>query len=115
VYFEGFIAGIDALYPHPVKALVGLEYPRLRVRLKRATDHRSKIFHGQLTDRALTRTDLISLATDIREWCTKLSTKLSDGALAEIGYDGFGRNSFQKSAITDLRKRYRVQLSSVAD
>jgi hypothetical protein len=44
-------------------------------------------------------------------WCTRLGA----GASGEIGYDGFGRNSFQKSAIPDLWKRYRIRLTSVAD
>src|SRR5258706_5473190 len=50
VYFEGFIAGIDALHPRPVEALVGPEYVRLWTRLLEAIDHRNKIFHGQRSE-----------------------------------------------------------------
>jgi hypothetical protein len=111
VYFGGFLHGLDALYPRPIEGLVGPDYPRLMARLDEAIDHRNKIFHGQLTSRSLGRTDLISLADDIRVWCTTLGNSSS----AEVGYDGFGRNSFQKSAIPDLWMRYRVQLGSIAD
>ena len=90
---------------------MGPDYPRLKARLDEAIDHRNKIFHGQLTSRSLSGTDLISLAGDIRVWCTTLGNSSS----AEVGYDGFGRNSFQKSTIPDLWMRYRVQLSSIAD
>lgn len=105
VYFEDFITGFDALYPRSVEALVGPEYVRLKRRVDEAIDHRNKIFHGQLTSRALTRQDLVDLANDIREWCTILAS----GAASEVGYDGFGRNSFRKSALPDLWRRYKVR------
>jgi hypothetical protein len=111
VYFEGFLAGFDALYSRSVQELVGSEYARLKGRVDEAIDHRNKIFHGQLTARSLTRQDLVDLATDIKVWCTTLGA----GAGAEVGHDGFGRNSFQKSAMLDLWKRCRVQFGSVAD
>jgi len=110
VYFEGFLTGFDALYPRPVHALVGAEYAHLRPRLTEANAYRNKIFHGQLTGRELSRQELVDLAKDINAWCTRLSA----GAGGEIGYDGFGRDSFQKSAIPDLWKRYKLQLASVA-
>jgi hypothetical protein len=111
VYFGGFLDGIDALYARPVEDLVGPDYLRLKARLGEAIDHRNKIFHGQLTSRSLTTSELISLSGDIRVWCTTLGNNSS----AEVGYDGFGRNSFQKSAIPELWKRYRVQLGSLPD
>ena len=111
VYFEGFLAGFDALYPRSIQALIGPDYPRLKRRLDEAIDHRNKIFHGQLTARALSRQVLFDLTTDIRTWCTILG----DMANTEVGYDGFGRNSFQKSAIADLWRRFKVQFASVAD
>ncbi len=111
VYFEGFLSGFDALYPRSVQDLVGADYVRLKARVDEAIDYRNKIFHGQLTARFLARQDLVELATDIKTWCMSLST----AAMAEIGYDGFGHNSFQKSAISNLWKRFRVQFSSVAD
>jgi hypothetical protein len=40
---------------------------------------------------------------------------LSEGAVAEVGYDGFARNSFQKSNSADLWTRYKVQVNSLAD
>jgi hypothetical protein len=36
-------------------------------------------------------------------------------AIREFGYDGFGRNSFIKSATPDLWWRFRVQLKNVGD
>jgi len=111
VYFEGLLAGFDALYPRSVRELVGPEHQRLEDRLKEAIDHRNKIFHGQLTKPSLSREDLLAYVADIRAWCCALA----DSALAEIGYDGFARNSFRKSAIPDIWKSFRMQLSSVED
>jgi hypothetical protein len=111
VYFGGFLDGYDALYPRPAAALVGVDYPWLRERVNEAIEHRNKIFHGQLTSRLLSRDDLLSLADDIRSWCSALAA----GASAELGYDGFARNSFRKSAVPDLWLRYRVQFATVAD
>jgi hypothetical protein len=111
VYFDSFLAGFDALYPKSVEELVGRDYARVKARVDDAIDHRNKIFHGQLTRFALTRQDLVDLALDIRLWCTRLS----EGAITEVGYDGFARNSFQKSNSPDLWKRYKVQFDSLAD
>jgi hypothetical protein len=111
VYFEGFERGFDALYCASIKRLLGGEYEHLRNRLDAAIDHRNKIFHGQLTARFLTQQELVGFAYDIRGWCTRLSEE----ATAELGYDGFGRNSFQKSHIPDLWKRCKHQLRTVND
>jgi hypothetical protein len=111
VYFEGFLSGIDALYAKSVQEVVGTPYASMRQRVDEATDHRNKIFHGQLTATGLTRDDLIRLCTDIRCWCEALATAFG----AEIGYDGFERNSFRKSQVPDLLSRCRVQIGSVAD
>ena len=110
VYFEGVLRGFDALYPRSIQDLVGGEYQRLRRRLREANEHRNKIFHGQLTRRGVNREDLLHLVTDIRSWCTVLSTR----AEAEFGYDGFRRNSFQK-AKRSVSKGYKVQLTTIAD
>jgi len=111
IYFSGFLGGLDALSPLPVAALVGQDYSHLKARLDEAIDHRKKLFHGQLTPRLLSREDLISLARDIRTWCTALGNNAS----TEFGYDGFGRNSFQKSTIPDLWQRYLVQLAGIKE
>ena len=66
VYFEGIIAGLDALSPMPVKELVGREYQRLRSRLAEFGKHRNKIFHGQLTADCLSRDYLFRAVKDIR-------------------------------------------------
>jgi len=109
VYFSGFIAGIDALFPVSVEQMVGSEYATLRNRIGEATAHRNKIFHGQLTLLELTREDLSALVFDIRNWCAALAA----GASNEFGYDGFGRNSFQKSSISGLSHRYLCSLHGV--
>jgi hypothetical protein len=111
VYFEGFEKGFSVLYPRSISDLVGGEYQRLRGRIDEAIDYRNKIFHGQLTSNNLTRDDLLAYVDDIRTWCKTLA----ESALAEVGYDGFGRNSFQKSTIPDLAKRFEAQIATVAD
>jgi hypothetical protein len=111
VYLDGFIKGWDALYPSPVSSLVGKEYQRLWSRLDEATRHRNKIFHGQLTNDKLSKPKLLDYVSDVRNWCSRLA----QGAESEVGYDGFGRNSFRKSATPDLGSRLLEALESVAD
>ena len=111
VYFEGFLTGIDGLSGRSIQLLVGADYPRLRQQVKVATGYRNKIFHGQLTAHSLSRADLTSLAGDLKGWCSLVAA----GATTEFGYDGFARNSFQKSAIANMAGRFKVQLNSIAD
>lgn len=111
VYFEGFLRGIDVLSGRSVQTLVGPDYPRLRQQVTVATGHRNKIFHGQLTPHSLGRAELTSLVGDLKQWCVLLAA----GANAEFNYDGFVRNSFQKSSIANISGRFPVQLNSVAD
>jgi hypothetical protein len=40
---------------------------------------------------------------------------LAESALAEIGYDGFAWNSFQKSTIPDLARRLKIQIANLAE
>jgi hypothetical protein len=109
VYFEGFEKGFDALYPQSVQDLVGLEYDQRRPRLTEAIQARNKIFHGQLTSRSLTRDDLLEYVSDVRAWCEALAVN----AFAQFGYDGFARNSFQKSEIAMLWRRFKLQFTGV--
>jgi hypothetical protein len=111
VYFDGVLAGFDALYPRPIADLVGVDYQRLKARLDAASRHRNKIFHGQLTASSLSRSDLLSFVKDIRTWCEQLAR----AAVTDFGYDGFGRNSFKKSTHPDLSRRLKVELKSVDD
>jgi len=111
VYFRGFLRGFDALYSRSIESLVGADYARLKARVDEAIDHRNKIFHGQLTARSLSAMDLTSLLDDTRVWCTTLA----GNSAADLGYDGFGRNSFRKSTVPNLWERYRVQFGGVAD
>ena len=110
VYFEGFVRGFDNLYPRSLRDLLGAEYDHLYGRLTEATDHRNKIFHGQLTTRSLTRGDLLSYVTDVRRWCETLATS----ALDEFRYDGFAHNSFRKSQVPELWNRFRVAWKSIS-
>lgn len=111
MYFEGFLAGFDALYPKPIRDIVGPDHDRLRTRLDYANVYRNKIFHGQLTEDRLKRSDLEELVRDIRLWCCCLA----QGAAGEFGYDGFQRDSFQKSSQPALWERYVVQIQSPAE
>ena len=111
VYFEGVIAGLDALSQIPVKELVGQEYDRLWSRFAEFNKHRNKIFHGQVTAEGLSRAYLLGGVKDITLWCRSLGAS----AAREFGCDGFVRNSFQKSALPDLWKRFRVQITSLKE
>ncbi len=109
VYFEGFIQGFDALYCRSIRELLGEDYERLVTRMGDAIGHRNKIFHGQLTKQGLTREDLLGYVADIRKWCENLSRAMSQ----ETGYDGFSRDSFQKSTNTEIWRSYRVQFNGI--
>lgn len=111
VYFEGFIRGINAIYPRSVELLVGNQYSQMQQHLMEAIEHRNKIFHGQLTPKQLSRSDLEAAISNCRRWCAILA----ESTLAEIGYDGFARNSFQKSSRINLSARYKLQLHTVAE
>jgi hypothetical protein len=108
VYFAGFVQGFDALYPRTVGDLIGLRYQQLLERITQAIDYRNKIFHGQLTTKQLTRNALLAYVRDIREWCSLLAVS----AKLECDYDGFARNSFQKSQLPEVWKRFRVQIAT---
>jgi hypothetical protein len=110
VYFEGFERGFDALYCRSIRDLLGSEYGKLHSRVLEAFP-RDKIFHGQLTSKGLNRDEIFGYVTDIRAWCKALA----DGALAEFQYDGFNRNSLQKSSIPNLSRRFKLQFSDVKD
>jgi len=111
VYFDGLERGFDALSPVSVESLVGRLYGVLHARITEATKYRNKIFHGQLTDKSLTRGDLVDLTSDLRSWCKALA----NGAHAEFGYDGFAGNSFQKSQSLDIPKRLLEQFANIGD
>ena len=111
VYFDGLLAGWDALYPRTVKQLVGPDYKRLRTRINEATGYRNKIFHGQLTGKGLGTTALKGLVTDLLAWCDALGS----GAQSEVGYDGCGRSSFRKAADPGrLVAKFNVRLADIA-
>lgn len=109
VYFAGCLRGFDALYPRTVGDLIGPRYQQLLERIIQAIDYRNKIFHGQLTTKSLKRNDLLAYVQDIREWCSTLAVS----AKLEFDYDGFARNSFQKSSLPEVWKRFRVQIATL--
>jgi len=109
-YFEGFIRGMDALHPQPVSQLVGADYAAVFPIVQQAIDYRNKIFHGQLTPRALNTTDLLSIVESIRDWCRLLG----DSAERYFGYSGF-TSSFRKAPDSAFVSGYRATLSSIRD
>lgn len=111
IYFNDFITGIDALSNVKVEKLIGQCYGQLYARLAEATAYRNKIFHGQLTDKRLSHSDLVGIVNDMKMWCALLA----DSALQEFGYDGFARPSFQKSTIPELWNSYRVCFTCIGD
>lgn len=111
VYFRGVEKGFDALYPWTISNLIGSDYTRLKKRIEEATSRRRKLFHGQLTSKNMTRGDLLHFVQDIRAWCDSLAFNTQ----SEFGYDGFARNSFQKSVVPDLWKRLKIQIATVQE
>ncbi len=110
VYFEGFTKGFNTIYPVGVKDLIGKKYKQLLATVKESISIRNKIFHGQITDKKLTTTNLLDLTNDLSTWCWLLS----NGAKNEIGYDGFGRNSLRRSEM-DLHPKFLIDINSLDD
>jgi stage V sporulation protein K len=108
VYFEGFVRGIDALYSRSVQDLIGEEYPTLFDNLNRAISYRNKIFHGQLPTANLTQDVLLPIVNSNRKWCETLANE----SMNEFGYDGFQRNSFQKSS-KNVLQNYKITISTL--
>ncbi len=111
VYFRGLCIGFDLISPVSIKTMVGNGYDRLICSIDESIAHRNKIFHGQLTTKNLTREDLFAYVDEIQQWCQLLS----EAAEREIGYNGFARNSFQKSSRGDISKTLRVTFNSIQD
>ncbi len=110
VYFEGFERGFNAIYRRSIKDLVGSEYGGLHSRVLEAFP-RDKIFHGQLTHQGLQREEILGYVADIGSWCKALAS----GCASEFHYDGFGRNSFQKSPIPNVSSRFQIQMLGLPD
>lgn len=111
IYFKETENCVNSIFSCTVEEIVGAEYKRLRPRIDEAIECRNKIFHGQLTQRYLTRDDLLGLVFYIRGWCEALAA----GADSRIGYDGFARDSFRKSANGHLSSQFKVQFTGVPD
>jgi len=109
IYFDGFIKGFDDIYPKSLKDLYGDKYDEDLKSLKEAIKIRNKIFHGQLTGRNLSREDLTNQINIIRNWCKNLA----DALKKEIGFDGFMRDSFQKSQAKDKFAGLKVSLKTI--
>jgi hypothetical protein len=110
LYFRDFVSAWDKLYIKSLEEIVCTDFDRLFAAVVKAIEYRNKIFHGQLTTEYLSREDLISCVGQIREWCQVVA----DRAQLEIGYDGFGRNSFRKSNVA-FENRLGVKLTSISD
>ena len=111
VYFDGLNKGFDSICSKSIKVLVGDNHDKLKALIKEAIEHRNKIFHGQLTGKYLSRDELLAYVDGIGEWCKSLS----ESAEREIGYNGFARNSFQKSSRHELSKSFKIIFNSIQD
>lgn len=100
---ERFIGAFYRLSKCSVKELLGDRYQVLKRDIDKAFQYRNKILHGQQTGQSLTRSDLETNISSMRQWCELLAVRAYD----RIGYDGFSGNS--------LRKNGRVEISAAVD
>ena len=100
IYFRHFIAGIDSIYSKTVSDIYGATYQDSLRNVEEALSVRNKVFHGQLTGNGLSREELLAMVLNIRCWCSTLAASF----LSEYGYDGFARDSFQKSKHQEVFK-----------
>lgn len=94
IYFQHCMLGYERIIERPLSNLIGPAYPELGNEMSTFAAHRNKLFHGQLTAARLNEFELDRAIGNIRRWCEKLA----DAAQNSYGYDGFGRNSFRKTA-----------------
>lgn len=92
VYFDGFIKGINNLYPIALDDNFGKDYLYYNGRISEARQYRNKIFHGQTTGKGLSRQTFERIIGDLKFWCENLSDKMK----IEFDFSGFERNSFRK-------------------
>ncbi len=109
LYFNDFIVGFNRLYPKTYKDIIGTSYDLLKADLDRINGFRNKIFHGQPTGHSLTTNQLRIEIEKIQYWCFEVAEKMQ----SEIGYDGFTRNSYRKSANENLASSYKMQIESL--
>jgi hypothetical protein len=95
---DHFIGGIRRLTGQTMKEIIGERHRELRMAVNQAYDFRNKIMHGQQTGQNLDKEQLSSAHTKVREWCTILAQE----GTRRFGYDGFARNSLQKTRREDL-------------
>jgi len=93
MYFENFRKGIEEIYPKSIESIYGKDYKYDLKVLENISKDRNKIFHGQITGQSLSRGKLLERVESMKKWGEALSRTFND----EIGYGGFGRNSFRKS------------------
>lgn len=109
VYFEGFIKGFNEIFPKSLQDLYGATYDNDLKELRDAIKIRNKIFHGPLTGKNLSRTELENQIGNVRNWCKTLANALKKN----FGFDGFMRDSFQKSKVKDNFSALKVNISTL--
>jgi hypothetical protein len=111
IYFRHFIEGINSIYPKTVEEIYGNNYQETKSKIDSALNIRNKLFHGQLTGENLSRGDLIEIICHIGCWCSALANAFQH----EIGYDGFARDSYQKSSKPEMFKDIRWPFTDIEE
>ncbi len=107
VDFKGSINGFNALYPRTIEEIFGEQYQLSFSAMRESVKYRNKLFHGQLTGKHLTRNELYDVILNIEQWCSTLAEKTRE----ELGYDGFARNSYQKSSMPEKFSNLKIDIT----
>lgn len=91
VYPRHFEKGIKELKVTPVPELMGEAYAALKADIERINSYRNKLMHGQITGKKITSPEIEKDVRILIRWISALA----DGARAEFGYDGIGRNTYR--------------------
>ena len=108
LYSRHFIVGINLLLEKNIEILYGDNYKDDLKTFTEINKIRNKIFHGQITGKSLSSLNMIKMTKHIQLWCINFSLCFQN----EIGYDGFYRNSLQKSTKKILLKE---KIESIED
>jgi len=109
--FQSALAGIDLISPVGLPLLIGNDYLERLVKLGEVKKIRNKLFHGQISAVGITTDDLLRHVRSVREWTALLGAESNK----QLGYDGFGRNSFRKHYDENFGHRIKQQLKNQED
>ncbi len=90
LYFDSFVACLNALSPRSLHDLVGSGYDEFLRNIQRMQGYRRKLLHGQTTGQGISSRQLEDDIALLRTWIETVARVCA----LNLGYDGVGRNTY---------------------